>query len=113
MFEQTFKNLDDILRKEAGCASELDYTEQTSWLLFLKSIDDLETSRATEAELRGQAYIPIIDAAHRWGLWAAPKHAAGKLDHNRARTGPDLIGYLRDIIRELSTEQRDGWVTHD
>ncbi|RYF08776.1 MAG: SAM-dependent DNA methyltransferase, partial [Deltaproteobacteria bacterium] len=50
MFEHTFKNLDDILRKEAGCASELDYTEQTSWLLFLKYLDDLETARATDAE---------------------------------------------------------------
>lgn len=98
MFEQTFKNLDDILRKEAGCASELDYTEQTSWLLFLKYLDDLETNRATDAELRGQAYAPIIDAAHRWGLWAAPKDAAGKLDHNRAKTGPDLIAYVN---REL------------
>lgn len=36
MFEQTFKNIDDVLWKEAGCSSELDYTEQTSWLLFLK-----------------------------------------------------------------------------
>jgi len=25
MFEQTFKNIDDVLRKEAGCAAELDY----------------------------------------------------------------------------------------
>ena len=38
-FEQTFKNLDDVLWKEAGCSSELDYTEQTSWLLFLKYLD--------------------------------------------------------------------------
>ena len=94
MFEQTFKNMDAILRKEAGCASELDYTEQTSWLLFLKYLDDLETSRATEAELRGVAYTPIIDAAHRWSRWAAPKDASGKLDHNRALTGPDLIEYV-------------------
>ena len=36
MFEQAFKNIDDILWKEAGCTTELDYTEQTSWLLFLK-----------------------------------------------------------------------------
>jgi type I restriction enzyme M protein len=36
MFEQTFRNVDDILRKEAGCTTELDYMEQTSWLLFLK-----------------------------------------------------------------------------
>lgn len=26
MFEQAFKNIDDILRKEAGCTTELDYT---------------------------------------------------------------------------------------
>lgn len=49
MFEQTFKNIDDVLWKEAGCSSELDYTEQTSWLLFLKYLDDLETERAMAA----------------------------------------------------------------
>jgi hypothetical protein len=38
MFEQAFRNIDDTLRKEAGCASELDYTEQSSWLLFLNGI---------------------------------------------------------------------------
>ena len=37
MFEQTFKNIDDVLWKEAGCTTELDYTEQTSWMLFLNS----------------------------------------------------------------------------
>jgi len=42
MFEQTFKNIDDILHKDAGCSSELDYVEQTSWILFLKYLDDLE-----------------------------------------------------------------------
>jgi type I restriction enzyme M protein len=36
MFEQAFKNIDDVLWKDAGCTSELDYTEQSSWLLFLK-----------------------------------------------------------------------------
>ncbi len=36
MFEQTFKNIDDVLWKEAGCTTELDYTEQTSWILFLR-----------------------------------------------------------------------------
>ena len=41
MFEQTFKNIDDILLKDAGCSSELDYVEQTSWIQFLKYIDDL------------------------------------------------------------------------
>ena len=56
MFEQTFKNIDDILHKDAGCGSELDYVEQTSWVLFLKYLDDLEKDKATSAELRGKAY---------------------------------------------------------
>lgn len=42
LFEQAFKNIDDILHKDAGCTSELDYTEQSSWLLFLKDLDALE-----------------------------------------------------------------------
>ena len=54
MFEQTFKNIDDVLWKEAGCATELDYTEQTSWILFLKYLDDLEKANAQKAELAGQ-----------------------------------------------------------
>ena len=45
MFEQTFRNIDDVLWKEAGCTTELDYTEQTSWMLFLKYLDDLEQER--------------------------------------------------------------------
>ena len=49
MFEQALKNIDDILWKEAGCTTELDYTEQTSWLLFWKYLDGLEQDRADEA----------------------------------------------------------------
>ena len=98
MFEQTFRNIDDVLWKEAGCTTELDYVEQTSWLLFLKYLDDLEGERAIQAELAGRAYTPIIDARHRWSVWAAPKDAGGKLDHNKALTGPDLIDYVN---REL------------
>ena len=55
MFEQAFKNIDDALRKEAGCATELDYAEQISWLLFLKYLDGLEQDRATEAQLEAWA----------------------------------------------------------
>lgn len=51
MFEQAFRNIDNALRKEAGCTTDLDYTEQTFWLLFLKCIDGLEQNRATEADL--------------------------------------------------------------
>jgi type I restriction enzyme M protein len=65
-FEQTFRNIDDALRKEAGCTTELDYTEQTSWLLFLKYLDDLEKDRADEAALNGKRYEYILERAFRW-----------------------------------------------
>jgi type I restriction enzyme M protein len=54
MFEQVFKNIDDVLWKEAGCGTELDYTEQTSWMLFLKYLDDLEQEKAIAADLKGK-----------------------------------------------------------
>ena len=94
MFEQTFKNIDDVLWKEAGCSSELDYVEQTSWLLFLKYLDDLEGERAMEAELVGKRYDFIIDEKHHWSRWAAPKRPDGKFDHDAALTGDDLIAYV-------------------
>jgi type I restriction enzyme M protein len=97
-FEQTFNAIDKVLRNEAGQTTELDYTEQTSWMLFLKYLDDLEGNRRAEAELRNQAYVPIIDNEHRWGMWAAPKTASGAFDHDRALTGDDLIAYVN---REL------------
>jgi type I restriction-modification system DNA methylase subunit len=84
MFEQAFKNIDDVLRKEAGCSSELDYTEQTSWLLFLKYLDGLEQDKADEAELEGKKYTFILEKSFRWDSWAAPKDADGKIDHNKA-----------------------------
>ena len=94
MFEQTFKNIDDILHKDAGCTSELDYTEQSSWLLFLKYLDALEADKATEAELDGKAYSVILDEDHRWETWAAPRTADGKLDHNNLLTGDDLTNFV-------------------
>ena len=51
MFESAFRNIDDALRKDAGCSSELDYIEQTSWLLFLKDVDDYEQELASQATL--------------------------------------------------------------
>jgi type I restriction enzyme M protein len=94
MFEQAFKNIDDILRKEAGCTTELDYTEQTSWLLFLKYLDGLEQDRATEAGLEGRKYAHILDAPYRWDQWAAPKGKDGQIDHNKAKTGDDLREFV-------------------
>jgi len=94
MFEPIFKNVDDVLRKDAGCGTELDYIEQTSWILFLKYLDDLEITRKTEAELAGDDYKEILAPEFRWGTWAMPKTKDGKLDHNKALSGDDLRDFV-------------------
>jgi len=108
MFEQAFKNIDDILHKDAGAASELDYVEQTSWILFLKYLDDLEKTKKTEAELAGKKHKFIIDPKYRWENWAVPKTANGKIDHNTALTGDDLKDFvdhkLFPYLKKFKTE---------
>ena len=79
MFEQTFKNIDDLLYKDAGADSELDYIGQTSWILFLRYLDELELDKKDEAELKGQSYTFILDEEYRWGNWAMPKASDGCL----------------------------------
>jgi type I restriction enzyme M protein len=94
MFEQAFKNIDDILHKDAGASSELDYTEQTSWMLFLKYLHDFEQEKADYAELQGKTYAPLISKDYQWNSWAAPKDEKGQLDYNRALTGDDLRDFV-------------------
>ena len=94
MFENTFKNVDDILHKDAGCSSELDYVEQSSWVLFLKYLEDLEKSRALAKELAGEKYKPLVADKFRWTTWACPKTKDGKIDFNNALSGDDLRDFV-------------------
>jgi type I restriction enzyme M protein len=98
MFEHVFKRIDDVLWKDAGCTSELDYTEQSSWLLFLKYLDALEHDKATEAELAGKTYSYILEEPCRWENWAAPKGKDGKIDHNRTLSGDDLLLFVNQKL---------------
>lgn len=93
MFEQTFNNIDNVLRKDDGCATELDYVEQSSWILFLKYLHDLEQEREINAELEGRTYQPIIKNEFKWDVWAVPK-SNGKPDHNNMMTGDDLVDFV-------------------
>jgi len=98
MFEQIFKNVDDILWKDAGCGSELDYVEQTSWILFLKYLDDLEKEKKIAAELAGKTYKSVIAPEFQWSVWAVPKGKDGKLDHHKAMTGDDLVDFVNQKL---------------
>ncbi|MFY0689801.1 MAG: N-6 DNA methylase [Cyclobacteriaceae bacterium] len=94
MFEQTFKNIDDVLWKDAGASTELDYIEQTSWVMFLRYLDELEKDKADEAELKGKEYQFILEENYQWANWAMPLGEDGKLDHHIAMTGEDLIQFV-------------------
>jgi len=65
MFEQVSKNIDDVLWKDAGYTSELDYSEQSSWLLFLKYLDSLESKKASVAALEGKKYTHMLEPVQR------------------------------------------------
>lgn len=93
MYENAFNSIERALRAEEGIGNELDYVEQTSWVLFLKYLDDLENERRDRAELDGTDYSPIIEGEYRWDQWAAPK-LNGEFDHNKARIGDDLITFV-------------------
>jgi len=94
MFEQTFKNIDDLLYKDSGADSELDYIGQTSWVMFLRYLDELEQEKADKAGLEGKEYEYILDEPYRWGEWAMPLNEEGKPDIHRMLTGPDLVQFV-------------------
>lgn len=98
MFEQSFKNIDNILHTDSGCGTELDYVEQTSWILFLKYLDDLEEDKKKSATLSGKSYEYILSPEYRWNNWACPKNGGGKLDHNKALDGDDLKEFVNNKL---------------
>lgn len=98
MYEVAFHNIDDTLRKDAGCSSELDYIEQTSWVLFLKYLSDYQTEKETAALLNGGNFTRIIDGEYRWQEWAAPRRSDGTLDFNLALTGDDLRDFVNNKL---------------
>lgn len=98
MFEQCFKNIDKELRKDSGISNELDYVEQTSWLLFLKYLEELESEKALSAQLNNQTYENIIDPKYTWSSWAYPTTDDGKFDHNKALIGDDLKKFVDEEL---------------
>ena len=123
--------------QKIGHSHELDNVKQTSWVLFLKYLHDLENERRDRAELDGTDYTPIITGPFTWDQWAAPK-ANGQFDHNAARIGDDLIKFvdgelfpylasfrqtatgprtieykIGEVFTELRNKFRSGYILHD
>ena len=109
---QSFKQIDDILRKDDGLATALDYIEQTSWILFLKYFAETEATDAERAELAGKEHSYILDEKFRWSNWALPRTTNGDVDHDRKLLGNDLINFVNQelfpylkSLRDISDDQ--------
>lgn len=107
MFQQVFKNIDDVLWKDAGCSTELDYAEQSSWILFLKWLDDNEKEKETRAKLDNKTYKPVLDKEFQWSSWAVVKTKDGKVDFNKNLTGPDLKKFVDEKLFPYLSGFRD------
>ena len=88
----------DILRRDDGINGAMHYTEQISWILFLKFLNDFEENKADEAFLEGNEYEPVIQEGYQWPEWACPKDEDGKLDLKRAKTGADLTDFVNNKL---------------
>ena len=95
--QQKIDRITDILRRDDGISGAMHYTEQTSWVLFLKFLDDYESEKEDEAVLSGKEYQPVLDEEHRWSNWACPKNADGT-KNLKADSGDDLIKYVNEEL---------------
>ena len=91
--ENKINRITDILRRDDGISGAMHYTEQISWVLFLKFLADLEESKAEDAELDGETYTYILDEKYRWQNWAVLK-VDGKKDIINSKSGDDLLEFV-------------------
>ena len=81
----SIKRARDIMRKDAGLSSDLDRTPQLSWILFLKSFDELEKKN----EALNPKYRPTIESPYRWRDWAS---------NDEGKTGDELLKFVNDKL---------------
>ena len=99
----TIKSVRDLLRKDAGLSGDTDRLPQLVWLLFLKNLDDFE---ASQEELLGEEYVPIIAEKYRWRDWVVTESLTGR------RKGDELLKFVNDDLipylgRLSGTDNRD------
>jgi type I restriction enzyme M protein len=96
--QQKINRITDILRRDDGISGAMHYTEQISWILFLKFLDDFEEEKEGEALLNGTEYNRIISEEFQWKNWACPKDSNDKLDLKNAKTGDDLTLFVNNQL---------------
>ena len=93
--QQHINRITDILRRDDGISGAMHYTEQISWILFLKFLDDFEESQRDAAELDGLEYKYIIDDTFRWSNWVHRDKKMFSGDDLKDFVNKELFPYLK------------------
>ena len=96
--QSKINRITDILRRDDGISGAMHYTEQISWVLFLKYLFDYEENKAQDALVDGKQYKYIIDTKFRWDEWAYPLKDDGEYDLKNAMGGDDLINFVNNEL---------------
>lgn len=88
----------DILRRDDGISGAMHYTEQISWILFLKFLHDYENNKYDEARLEGSKYKYVVETSFRWNVWACPQTPDGKPDLKKQQSGGDLRTFVNNQL---------------
>ena len=93
--QQHINRIKDVLRTDSGISGAMGYTEQISWILFLKFLDDFESSETDAAELDGREYTKIIDEKFRWNTWVHRDKGYFAGDDLKDFVNHELFPYLK------------------
>ena len=83
----------DILRRDDGINGAMQYTEQISWILFLKFFDDFEKNAEQWTILNWEEYSYILSPEYRRNVRACPKKN-DKIDYQTAKSWDDLKEFV-------------------
>src|SRR6476660_6012339 len=81
----------DVMRR-SNVASALQYVPELTWILFLRILDEQETSEAENSEALGLSFTPSLVAPYRWQDWAAP-HGSERLTLQMSTSGA-VFGFV-------------------
>ena len=97
-FSAKLEAIDKKLRMDDGLNNNLDYLEQSSWILFLKLLEDTEKNRKKTAELNNTEYKEIFEEKYKWSNWAVKKLPNGSIDIKGNLRGDQLIEYIKNEL---------------
>ncbi len=102
----------DILRRDDGISGAMQYTEQISWILFLKYLNDYEETQNQSAFLNWEEYNYILKPDFRRDNRACPKKD-GKVDFAIAKSWDDLKDFVnKELFLYLKWFRKNEWDYH-